>query len=82
VSKQNKQRNKRSARQQAKTEQRTAPAGASGLPHHQLAPPWVGNGKRMPRKAREALEAKRAAEAEAKRQAIKQAAKREAPNEA
>lgn len=69
MSRQNKLRNRR----KHAVSGNKGPNGASGLPHRQMAPPWVKNGKRKPKAVKEKEEKLRQAQAEAAREARKQA---------
>lgn len=75
MSRQNKLRNKRKHAESSST-QAKAPSSGSRYPHRQAAPPWVRNGKRVPKAVRE-REAKLKAEREAAEREAKKEAKRD-----
>lgn len=73
MSRQSKLRNKARARKAAKTHGGKKYGGASGVPSRQPAPPWVGNGSKKPKAAREREAKVRAEQEAAQREAAKAA---------
>lgn len=79
MSRTNKLRNKAQAKKSSSNGGK-GPSGTSRVPGHQAAPPWVKDGKRVPKQYREMLAKREEERLAAAREAAKQsnAAKREA----
>lgn len=77
MSRQSKLKNKQQSRNAARGSSHKGSTGASGVPSRQTAPPWVGNGRRVPKAVRE-----RAAKMQEEREAAAREALKHATREA